>query len=130
MPAARLSSVRISMCDRSSSSSSWSSRSILRSARRRAIRDIWRPRFSGKLQDAGDGLRQALPALFLFGKLLAALGGQAVVAGAAIVLRGAPLGADPAVLLHAMEGGIEGAFFDAEDVFGNQLDMESNAVAM
>jgi hypothetical protein len=29
-----------------------------------------------------------------------------------------------------MEGGVEGTFLDAEDVFRNQLDMKSDAVAV
>jgi hypothetical protein len=33
----------------------------------------------------GDGLREALPVLFFFRKLLAAFGGQAIIASAAIV---------------------------------------------
>ena len=53
-----------------------------------------------------------------------------IVASAAIVFRHAPLGADPAVLFHAVEGGVEGTFFDAEDVFGNLLDVKSDAVAV
>ncbi len=78
----------------------------------------------------GDGLREALPVVFFCGELLTARGSQAIVASAAIVFRHAPLGADPAVLFHAMEGGVEGTFLDAEDVFGNLLDVKSDAVAV
>ena len=57
-------------------------------------------------------------------------GSQAIVTSAAIVFRHAPFGADPAVLLHAMKSRVEGAFLHAEDVFGNLLDMKSDAVAV
>jgi hypothetical protein len=33
-------------------------------------------------------------------------------------------------LFHAMQSGIEGAFFDAQDVVGDALDVEGNAVAV
>ena len=64
----------------------------------------------------GDGLREPLPVLFFFGKLFPAFGGQPIVAGAAIVLGDAPFRADPPVLFHAVERGLERAFLDAQDV--------------
>jgi len=63
-----------------------------------------------------DGLREPLPVLFFFGKLFPALGGQTIVASAAIVFRAAPLCANPAVLFHAVERGIEGTFLNPQDV--------------
>jgi hypothetical protein len=51
-------------------------------------------------------------------------GGEAIEAGAPIVFAEAPLGGDPALLLHAMERGIERAFFHAEDVIGDALNVQ------
>ena len=64
----------------------------------------------------GDGLREAFPVLFFFGKLFPAFGAQPIVASAAIVLGDAPFRADPAVLFRAVERGIERAFLDAQDI--------------
>lgn len=47
-----------------------------------------------------------------------ALGGEAIVAGAAVVLGGLPLGLEPAASLHALEGLVEGAVVDAEGAAG------------
>src|SRR4029077_14554575 len=85
---------------------------------------------SSKLENLSDGLREALPVLFFVGKLFSAVDGQPIVASAAVVLGDAPLRADPTVLFHAVESRVERAFLDTQDVLGNHLDMESNAVAM
>jgi hypothetical protein len=45
-------------------------------------------------------------------QLLAAVGGERVVAGAAIAGGDAPLGGDPAFDQHALQGRVERAFFD------------------
>ena len=57
-------------------------------------------------------------------------GGQPIEARAAIVFAEAPLGGDPALLLHAMERGIERAFFHAQDIVGNALDVQRDSPAM
>ena len=47
--------------------------------------------------------------------------GEFVVFGAAIVFGGAPAGFDPAAAFEAVEGGIEGALLNLENVAGNLL---------
>ena len=64
------------------------------------------------------------------GELATALGGELVVLGAAVGFGERPLGGDPAALLHAMEGWIERAFLDAEEVVGGALNVEDNPVAV
>jgi hypothetical protein len=56
--------------------------------------------------------------------------GQRVEARAAIVFGDPPLGRHPASILQSPEGGIEGAFLDAEDVFGGVLDPARDRVSM
>src|SRR5262249_6129124 len=48
--------------------------------------------------------------------------GEVVVLGAAAQLRDLPLGLDPAPVLETMEGRIERALVDLQDVLGNLLD--------
>jgi hypothetical protein len=81
-------------------------------------------------EDDADGVRDAAPIVAFFGEFFAAEGSELVEAGAAVVFADAPFGLDPAVLLHAMEGGIEGTFFDAEDVVGDALDVQGDSPAM
>ena len=57
-------------------------------------------------------------------------GGEAVVFGAASGFGEGPLGGNPATLFHAMEGRIEGTFFDAQQLLGCALNVEDDAVAM
>ena len=63
-------------------------------------------------------------------ELAAALGGELVVLGAAVGFGHGPFGGDPAALLHAVEGGIERAFFHAKHLAGGVLDVEDDAVAV
>src|ERR1700694_3242378 len=88
IPAAALSAARISRCARSSSSRSWSKRSLFNMPLKRAIQGIGRLPFGllGEPENVGDSLRELLPVLFFFGKLFPAFGSQTIVAGAAIVL--------------------------------------------
>ena len=58
-------------------------------------------------EDAVHGADEFVPAAGLAGELLAAGGGEAVEARFAVVFGGAPLGADPAAVLEAVEGGVE-----------------------
>lgn len=68
--------------------------------------------------------------MFFLRKLTAAGGGETVIAGAAIVFGVAPFGGDPIFLLHAMERGIQRAFFDAEDFIRYFLDVQRDAPAV
>jgi hypothetical protein len=56
--------------------------------------------------------------------------GEAVVLGLASAFRELPFGTDPAGLFDAVEGGIEGAFFDAEELVADTLDAGGDAVAV
>ena len=78
--------------------------------------------FSSGLDDAGDGAHDAMELGKLLLQLLAAVCGEGVVAGAAIAGGGAPLGDDPAFDQHALEGRVERAFFDSQDLVGIVLD--------
>jgi hypothetical protein len=73
-------------------------------------------RESGSLDYAGDGAYDALELGELDAQLLSAVGGEGVVAGAAVAGGDTPLGGDPAFDEHALEGRVEGAFFDLEDL--------------
>src|ERR1043166_1873184 len=55
---------------------------------------------------------------------------EAVEARASVFLGQAPFAVDPAHLLDAVEGGIEGAFFDAGHVVRELLDAAADAVAV
>ena len=57
-------------------------------------------------------------------------GGEIVDAGTAAVLAVDPTGFEGAVFFQAMEGGVEGAFFDAEDVAGDFDDGGHDGVAV
>src|SRR4026208_1879006 len=63
-------------------------------------------------------------------QLPAPRGGQAVVLGAAIVLRQAPLRRDEAFLLELQEGGVEGAVIEGQAVLAGLLDAAIDAVAV
>src|SRR5262249_34880312 len=54
----------------------------------------------------------------LGGEVFAAVGSQLVEASAAVVGRETPLALDPAIQFKPLESGVEGAFFDAEQVVG------------
>ena len=54
-------------------------------------------------------------------ELLPALGCQAVVLGAALVLGEVPVGVDEAAVLHAVERRIERAVFDLQNVVGGEV---------
>ena len=105
------------------SSSSWLSTALRRRRVRNAVstRDghgcppHHRPASTGR-ENAGHRLRETLPALLLRPRAACGRARQLVEAGAAVVLRGAPLRADPPLRLQAVERGIERALVDLEDV--------------
>jgi len=77
---------------------------------------------ANQAHDITFGWRGSFARTLCFRRLVACgSGGELVVAGAAIVFRGAPFGGDPAVEEEALEGGVQGAFADVEDVFGDFL---------
>ena len=76
-----------------------------------------------------DGGGDGRPAAFLVNELFAAGRSEFVDTGAAVVFGGGPLGADPAGFFQAMQGRIEGAFLNAQQI-GDGLDLRGNALAM
>src|SRR5580700_2267073 len=81
-------------------------------------------------ENAVDGGGLAAPLLAFFAEGFAAAFGEHVIAGAAIVFRGAPLAFDAAGALHAAERGQKRAGIDAENAAADLLDAESDAVAV
>src|SRR6202162_3048328 len=77
---------------------------------------------SARGQNARDRLREPLPAFLLLGELLSAAAGQLVEAGAPVVLRGAPLRADPPLRFQAVERRVQRPLVDLEDILGELLD--------
>src|SRR3954470_12566899 len=77
---------------------------------------------SCEFDHAADGGCHALPFPRFDGELTAARRGEVVILGAAAQLRYFPLGLDPALVLEAMEGRIERALVDLQDVSRNLLD--------
>src|SRR5262249_5081230 len=83
-------------------------------------RSTWRA--SGGADDARDGGGQAAPRLFLGAELVPAARGQLVVLRAAIVLRGAPAGLDPAAALEAMQRRVQRPLLNAQRLARALLD--------
>src|ERR687891_1703351 len=77
---------------------------------------------SCEFHHAADGVCHALPFPRFDRELTAARRGKVVILGAAAQLRDLPLGLDPALVLETMEGRIERALVDLQDVSGNLLD--------
>ena len=73
-------------------------------------------------QHAIDGAHDLIPAAGLMGQLLAARGGQPVIARPAVVFRRAPERGDPAAVFQTVQSGIERAVLDLQDVFGAVFD--------
>ena len=74
------------------------------------------------LQHESNGGGKALPVGLFALELFASGARERIVPGATIVLAGAPLGLNPALLFEAVESGVERALLDLEDVAGNLLD--------
>src|SRR5688572_32382955 len=77
---------------------------------------------SGGAQHGLEAGGEAAPALQLVAKRLAARGGDPVVAGTPVVVSGSPIARDQAVLLEALERGIERALVHLEHTVGDLLD--------
>src|SRR4051794_31129236 len=115
MPPASSSSARSAMWNRNSRSRSRSRRPGRKTFQRRLCQAI---DFSLRVADhASHAFGEARPALFFQSELLPALSGDGVEARLAVFFGGAPIGADPAFLLHAVERGVERALFDAQQLF-------------
>src|ERR1700709_517267 len=89
------------------------------------------PRYrSGVPQNAAHALGETGPALLLLRELFAAGGGERIETGLPVLFRGAPFGAHPAVLLHAVERRIERALLDAEQLGRGLLNVRGDGVAV
>ena len=84
----------------------------------------------GPLQNMADSGRYGAPTGLLCSEALASGGSDLVEARPALVFGSHPSRFDPAGLFHAMEGGIERTFFDAQDVLGHGLNPGGDAVAV
>lgn len=84
----------------------------------------------GGLEGIGHCEGDLCPLPGLGSKLAMAGFGEAVELRAAVVLRFAPVGGEPACFFHAMECGEEGAGFDAEGSVGDLLDAPRDAEAV
>src|SRR5690242_1686743 len=85
---------------------------------------------SDGFDDPSDRADDAVKLRHFGSELLAAKGGELVVAGTAIPNGRAPFGGNPALDEHALQGRVEGAFFDLQDVVGDELDGIGDFVAV
>src|SRR5215211_4527317 len=81
-----------------------------------------RERATRRQNKALDGERESLPARALFGELLSTERRQTIVLRAAIVFGRAPIGLDPCPPFESMQGRIERALVDLQDIPGDLLD--------
>src|SRR5436189_4601863 len=81
-------------------------------------------------KNAIHGGRRPTPLVHLGVELLAPLGGNSVVARAPVVLARAPFGFDPSAPDHRLEGRVERALVDVEDVAGDLAELEGQSPAV
>src|SRR6185369_14823859 len=120
MPASRFRRACISRWKRSSSSRARSARRRERSARRRRRKSV--QVISGQFHDAADGGGEAGPLLGFVVQLLPAGRGEVIKAGTPAEFGDTPFSLDPALMLEAMQGGVERALVDPQDVLRDLLD--------
>src|SRR5690349_6001782 len=77
---------------------------------------------SGLLQHQADAAREAGPRRFFLGEPFLAGLRQPIESRATVVLRGAPIGGDPALFLQTLQRRIERALLHLEDVIGELAD--------
>ena len=82
------------------------------------------------MHDEGYGSGKACPALGFGIEALLALVGELVELGAAVVFGGSPAGFEQAAEFESMEGGVERAFFDLEQLLGGLVDPLGDRVAV
>src|SRR6185437_9865303 len=85
---------------------------------------------SGVAEHTPHAFGEARPAFLFGGELLAALRRDGVEARIAILFRHSPRGAHPASLLHAVQGRVERALFDTEQVGRRLLNARGDGVAV
>src|SRR5688572_17475714 len=81
---------------------------------------------SGVIDDEGNRCGEPLPLMGLFFKSAAPFACERVVLGAPVLLRIAPFGHDPRLLLEFMESRIERPLPHLQDVTGHLADAPSN----
>src|SRR3984957_13306644 len=86
--------------------------------------------FSFEFEDAADHAGDPFPLFGFERELFRAFFGDRVELCFAIVVGGAPAGGDPALLLEAEQGSVDGAFIQFEDVFADLLDTAGDAEAV
>src|SRR6185437_6582041 len=84
----------------------------------------------GRVHDARDGSYGVRELRLLDAELFASGGGEPIVSGATFRGRRAPLGGDPAFGEHALQGGVERAFLDAQRFVRHALNVLRDAVAV
>ena len=77
-----------------------------------------------------NAFSEARPTFLFTGQLLSALVGQRIESGLPVFFGGAPFGADPAVLFHAMQRWVKRALFNPKHLGGNALDVGGDSVAV
>src|SRR5262245_37341289 len=121
MPAARLASISRSRWNSNSSLNSASIRAAPNQERSSTVRRC-QIRISRRSQQQCDCRRQALPAgLFPF-QVLATGSGQAIETGPTIVVGHPPRGRDPTVTFQTLQGRIQRALLQLEDIVRQLLD--------
>src|ERR1700722_17410214 len=86
--------------------------------------------FSFQFEDATDYARDAFPLRGFESELARSCFCDPIELRFAIIFGGAPIGGDPALLLEAEQGSVDGAFIQFEDVFADLLDTAGNAEAV
>ena len=82
------------------------------------------------MENPGDGAGEFFPFGGFERKLFSAFWGKTVEFGAAVVFGNAFFDGDPAAFDKAVQGGIEGALLDLENVLGVALDVLGYGVAV
>jgi len=82
------------------------------------------------VHDSGNGFDESIPAAGFDREMFSAERREGVEARAAIVVGEAPCTLDPAALLEALQGRVEGAMIHEKGVPRSRLDGDDDAVAM
>src|ERR1700674_4400481 len=83
-----------------------------------------------QLDDVGNGGGEAIPIVCFTLEVAAPQPRERIKFGAAIVLAGSPLCLNPAFLLELVQGGIERAVADLENVAGDLLEADADGEAV
>src|SRR5688572_24724374 len=123
-------SFRVSMSRWNSNSSSIRASASLPRKTSRSCADNPLSRLISAFQHELDRLGEALPLVDLEAERAPSLSSDGIVACAAVVLGGLPVALDVALVLEALEGGVEGALVHIEPPLGELLDAFTEAPAV